>query len=151
MYCKRPMVASTIQTIPTITPEQWKELRRITPWRFLLRAIVQRIIGFLSPRLTASQRNSRRHCTTAAFTGALTMRKTGAVGLGAWSASELVRDGLTAYRAEDRSVRWKYTAGAAADAVMLGGFGSRLLPSNKYGLAVAGAGFVTRWAIEKFM
>lgn len=88
----------------------------------------------------------------ASLTGAALFRRSGAIALGAFSANELVRDGLVAFRTENKDDRFKYGLATAADGVMLVGSSSRLLRSTKgYGLAIAGGAFAARWAIEKFL
>lgn len=87
---------------------------------------------------------------TLGLAGAAVFRRSGGIVLGAWSATEMVQDGLTAYKANNNYDRLKYSLGAAADGAMFAGFASRLIPrTGWYGLGIAGVGLVSRWAIQK--
>lgn len=84
--------------------------------------------------------------------GAATLRRTGALGLGTWAASETVIDAIAAYAAPNSTEALKYSLGAIADGAMTAGFASRLVQrTGRYGLGVAAAAFTLRWAIQKLL
>jgi hypothetical protein len=80
------------------------------------------------------------------------LRRTGAAVLTPLAAYETFQDGRAFFNSTNDDDRLKYGLATLADGVMLAGVVSRFCPGSRYyGLAAAGAGLASRWAIERFL